>query len=106
MFEHMKIYLIRHGQTTGDIEDRFGGDYDDHLTRLGKSQSQNLAKKKPGGKSIFASRRLVSDFKDFLSHCNGIGASGDFAGSVGEFCNVNPRVIGIFADLVQFDDDI
>jgi len=40
----MKIYLIRHGETTGDIEDRFGGDYDDHLTEKGKAQSQELAK--------------------------------------------------------------
>jgi probable phosphoglycerate mutase len=34
---------MRHGQTTGDIEDRFGGDYDDHLTELGKSQAEKLA---------------------------------------------------------------
>jgi broad specificity phosphatase PhoE len=39
----MKIYLIRHGQTTGDIEDRFGGDYDDHLTALGETQAEKLA---------------------------------------------------------------
>ena len=39
----MQIYLIRHGQTTGDVEDRYGGDYDDRLTDLGKQQSQNLA---------------------------------------------------------------
>jgi len=41
----MKIYLIRHGQTTGDIEDRYGGAYDDDLTEEGKKQSQNLANK-------------------------------------------------------------
>jgi len=39
----MKIYLIRHGETTGDIEDRYGGDYDDHLTEKGKQQAQDLA---------------------------------------------------------------
>jgi len=39
----MKIYLCRHGQTTGDVEDRYGGDYDDHLTDLGNSQAQGLA---------------------------------------------------------------
>lgn len=44
----MKIYLIRHGQTTGDVEDRYGGDYDDHLSSLGISQSQDLAKKLEG----------------------------------------------------------
>ena len=41
----MKIYLMRHGQTTGDIEDRFGGDYEDHLTDLGKIQAKELAGK-------------------------------------------------------------
>ncbi len=41
----MKIYLMRHGQTTGDIEDRFGGDYDDHLTAAGQSQAHDLADK-------------------------------------------------------------
>ena len=39
----MKIFLIRHGQTTGDIEDRYGGDYDDNLTEQGKDQSRKLA---------------------------------------------------------------
>jgi broad specificity phosphatase PhoE len=39
----MKIYLIRHGQTTGDLEDRYGGDYDDHLTEEGKKQAEELA---------------------------------------------------------------
>jgi broad specificity phosphatase PhoE len=34
----MKIYLIRHGETTGDIEDRYGGSYDDHLTNKGQEQ--------------------------------------------------------------------
>ena len=34
--------MCRHGQTTGDIEDRYGGDYDDHLTEVGKQQSMIL----------------------------------------------------------------
>jgi broad specificity phosphatase PhoE len=41
----MRIYLVRHGQTTGDIEDRYGGDYEDHLTEEGQRQSQKLAEK-------------------------------------------------------------
>jgi probable phosphoglycerate mutase len=41
----MKIYLIRHGETTGDIEDRYGGDYDDHLSEEGKRQAEELASK-------------------------------------------------------------
>ena len=39
----MNIYLIRHGETTGDIEDRYGGAYDDHLTELGKQQLSETA---------------------------------------------------------------
>ncbi len=39
----MKIFLIRHGETTGDIEDRYGGSYDDHLTELGQSQLEKTA---------------------------------------------------------------
>jgi broad specificity phosphatase PhoE len=34
----MKIFLVRHGETIGDVEDRYGGSYDDHLTDLGKKQ--------------------------------------------------------------------
>jgi broad specificity phosphatase PhoE len=41
----MKVYLIRHGQTTGDVEDRYGGSYDDELTEKGKGQAQELANK-------------------------------------------------------------
>lgn len=41
----MKIYFCRHGQTTGDVEDRYGGNYDDRLTELGLNQSKELAKK-------------------------------------------------------------
>ncbi len=46
----MKILLIRHGQTTGDVENRYGGQYDDSLTNEGVIQlhetSQKLAGKK------------------------------------------------------------
>jgi len=41
----MKIYLIRHGQTTGDVEDRYGGDYDDYLTEKGRQQALELSNK-------------------------------------------------------------
>jgi broad specificity phosphatase PhoE len=40
----MKIYLCRHGQTTGDIEDRWGGDYDDSLTDEGRKQASEVLK--------------------------------------------------------------
>lgn len=39
----MLIYLARHGQTTGDLENRYSGDYDDHITQLGKQQANELA---------------------------------------------------------------
>lgn len=35
----MKIYLIRHGESTSDVENRYGGTYNDHLTQKGKAQS-------------------------------------------------------------------
>ncbi len=41
----MRIYLIRHGETTGDVEDRYGGDYDDDLTQKGRTQAKKLAQK-------------------------------------------------------------
>lgn len=41
----MKIYLIRHGQTTGDVENRYGGAYDDELSAKGVAQAQKLADK-------------------------------------------------------------
>lgn len=44
----MIIYLARHGQTTGDVEDRYGGDYDDHLTEEGRQQSAQLAEQLAG----------------------------------------------------------
>lgn len=44
----MKILLIRHGETTGDIEDRYGGSYDDHLTELGCQQLQETAQRLVG----------------------------------------------------------
>ncbi len=39
----MRLIVIRHGQTTGDVEDRFGGWYDDLLSPLGEQQVENLA---------------------------------------------------------------
>lgn len=53
----MKIFLIRHGQTTGDLEDRYGGDYDDHLSEEGQTQAEQLARslRKKGIQIIFAS---------------------------------------------------
>jgi broad specificity phosphatase PhoE len=39
----MKIYLIRHGETTSDVENRFGGEYDDYLTNKGIFQAEEMA---------------------------------------------------------------
>lgn len=46
----MKLLLIRHGETTGDIEDRYGGAYDDHLTKKGRQQLQQAAEQLAGQK--------------------------------------------------------
>lgn len=56
----MKLYLVRHGQTTGDLEDRFGGDYEDALTDYGKDQVRRRAKslQRLGLKAIISSPRI------------------------------------------------
>jgi broad specificity phosphatase PhoE len=76
----MKIYLCRHGQTTGDIEDRYGGDYDDHLTKLGVTQAQLLADslKSKGIEKIFVSPLIRAK---------------ETAGILGETLNLVPEVI-------------
>jgi len=53
----MKIFLIRHGETTGDVEDRYGGSYDDHLTDNGRLQIEQTVDKLVGKdiETIFSS---------------------------------------------------
>lgn len=66
----MKIFLIRHGESTSDVENRYGGDYDDHLTEKGKRQALELVDdlKAFGIQKIFSSPRLrVKETADILS---------------------------------------
>ena len=53
----MKIFFIRHGETTGDVENRSGGTYDDHSSSTGEEQSKALAAAlaTTGIEAIFAS---------------------------------------------------
>lgn len=44
------LYLVRHGQTTGDVENRYGGSYDDHLSDVGREQSRSVAQALSGAK--------------------------------------------------------
>lgn len=72
----MKIYLVRHGETTGDIEDRYGGSYDDHLTELGRSQLEDTANKLVGKgiEAIFTSTLIrAKESAEIIS--NKIGVS-------------------------------
>ena len=41
----MRIILIRHGESVSDIENRYGGSYDDALTEKGKGQARKLSEK-------------------------------------------------------------
>jgi broad specificity phosphatase PhoE len=41
----MKIFFIRHGETTGDLEDRYGGIHDDSLSEAGKEKAAGLGQK-------------------------------------------------------------
>jgi broad specificity phosphatase PhoE len=74
----MIIYIARHGQTTGDIEDRYGGDYDDHLTALGQKQAQQLAKllKNKGIEKILTSPRIrAKETAEFIAEELAVGVS-------------------------------
>lgn len=44
----MRIFLIRHGESTSDMEERYGGHYNDHLTSKGANQAKKVAKKLAG----------------------------------------------------------
>ncbi len=44
----MRLIVIRHGETTGDVEDRFGGAYDDELSPHGHIQVQQLTEELAG----------------------------------------------------------
>ncbi len=52
-----RLFVIRHGQTTGDLEDRYGGDYDDALSPEGARQVAVLCDemKDFGIQSVFSS---------------------------------------------------
>ena len=56
----MKIYLIRHGESTSDIKQKYDGDYDDHLTDRGLQEAENIAEKLIGSKiqMIFSSSKI------------------------------------------------
>ncbi len=41
----MTIYLVRHGESTSDINQKYDGDYDDHLTKQGCLDAQIVADK-------------------------------------------------------------
>lgn len=44
----MNIYLVRHGESTSDIKNKYDGDYDDHLTESGLQDAKVIAKKLNG----------------------------------------------------------
>lgn len=56
----MKIFIIRHGESTSDVENRYGGDYDDHLTEKGVEQAAEMSDKliKTGIEFVFSSSKL------------------------------------------------
>ncbi|NND65589.1 MAG: histidine phosphatase family protein [Gammaproteobacteria bacterium] len=56
----MKVFFIRHGETTGDVEDRYGGAYDDELSPKGLEQVSSLCEelKEKGIETIFRSPLL------------------------------------------------
>jgi probable phosphoglycerate mutase len=56
----MRVYLIKHGQSQAEKEDRYTGHYEDHLSEEGKIQAKNLWKKFEGKDldKVFVSPRI------------------------------------------------
>ena len=56
----MKIYIIRHGESTSDVKEKYDGDYDDHLTGKGLKEAEMIAKKLLDSKIqiIFSSSKI------------------------------------------------
>jgi len=56
----MKIYIIRHGESTSDVKEKYDGDYDDHLTDNGLKEAEIIAKKLLDSKIqiIFSSSKI------------------------------------------------
>ncbi|HPL93128.1 MAG TPA: histidine phosphatase family protein [bacterium] len=56
----MKIYIIRHGESTSDVKEKYDGDYDDHLTNKGVKEAEVIAKKLLDSKIqiIFSSSKI------------------------------------------------
>lgn len=56
----MNIYLIRHGESTSDIKNKYDGDYDDHLTESGLQDAKTIAKKLNGSniEVVFTSPKI------------------------------------------------
>jgi broad specificity phosphatase PhoE len=40
----MNIFFIRHGESESDVKQKYDGDYDDHLTKLGIEQAEEVSK--------------------------------------------------------------
>lgn len=56
----MKIFIIRHGESTSDVKEKYDGDYDDHLTNKGLQEAEMIAKKLLDNKIqiIFSSSKI------------------------------------------------
>jgi len=71
----MKLLLIRHGETTGDLEDRYGGSYDDHLTDTGRGQlAQTAVQIADNGIEIIFHSPLIRarESAEIISEANGV----------------------------------
>ncbi|MGB2791467.1 MAG: histidine phosphatase family protein [Candidatus Moraniibacteriota bacterium] len=56
----MKIYLIRHGESTSDTKQKYDGDYDDHLTERGMEEACLIASRLQGSgiEIVFSSSKI------------------------------------------------
>lgn len=93
----MKIFLIRHGETTGDVEDRYGGGgYDDSLTQTGIEQVTHTAQqlRDKGIQIIFSSPlKRASESANIIAQI--VGCSIEYVGPLKE------RIKGVIQGLTK-----
>jgi broad specificity phosphatase PhoE len=55
-----EIFLIRHGESVSDVNGKYEGDYDDHLTEAGRQSAQEVTEKlkEKGVQVVFSSGKI------------------------------------------------
>lgn len=81
----MKIYIIRHGESTSDVKQKYDGDYDDHLTEKGIGEARMIAQdlKGKGIEIVFSSPKIRAQETSKVI-CDKLGCSYDIINNLAE----------------------